>query len=191
MRGFAFGWATHFFILGVFLVNKKKTCCFLGHRKITETDNMKLKLYEILERLITDENAGTFLFGSKSEFDTLCLKTVSKLKEKYPQIIRVYVRAEYPYITAEYENYLLQFYEITYFPDNAINAGRAVYVERNYEMINKSDICIFYYNKLYSPSQKTKNKENLLDFQKKSGTGIAYMYAERKDKKIINMFNII
>lgn len=172
-------------------MNKKKTCCFLGHREITETDNMKLKLYKILEKLITDENAETFLFGSKSKFDTLCLKTVSKLKEKYPQISRVYVRAEYPYITEKYERYLLQFYEKTYFPDNAINAGRAVYIKRNYEMIDKSDICIFYYNEIYVPPKKIKTKESLMDYQKKSGTSIAYVYAERKNKKIINIFDII
>ncbi len=58
------------------------------------------------------------------------------------------------------------------------DAGRASYVERNQAMINDSDFCIFYYNKNYIPKTKTK-----------SGTKIAYEYALRKKKNIINLFN--
>ena len=56
-------------------------------------------------------------------------------------------------------------------------AGRASYVERNQAMINDSDFCIFYYNKNYVPSTKTN-----------SGTKLAYEYAVRRKKKIINLF---
>ena len=51
------------------------TACFFGHRKIDETEELKNKLYEIIEKLIVNEKIDTFLFGSKSEFDSLCLKT--------------------------------------------------------------------------------------------------------------------
>ena len=95
------------------------------------------------------------------------------LKEKYSHIKRVYIRAEYPRISKNYEKYLLKNYEETYFPKHIVNAGKAVYIERNYEMIDKSDICVVY----YIPTEK-------------SGTGIAYKYAEIKKKKIINVKNI-
>jgi uncharacterized phage-like protein YoqJ len=81
----------------------RKTCCFFGHRKITETDELKAKLIETIEKLIVDEKVNTFLFGSKSRFNSLCLELVTEIKEKYPYIKRIYVRAEYPYISENYK----------------------------------------------------------------------------------------
>ena len=81
---------------------KENTCCFFGHRTINETDELRTKITEVVEGLITDENVDTFLFGSKSEFDSLCLELVTALKEKYPHVKRIYVRAEYPFISDDY-----------------------------------------------------------------------------------------
>jgi len=53
---------------------KENTCCFIGHRTIKETEELRNKLSATIERLITDEKADTFLFGSKSRFDSLCLE---------------------------------------------------------------------------------------------------------------------
>ena len=94
----------------------KNTCCFIGHREITETKELKTKLEIIIEKLIVENSVDTFLFGSKSRFNDLCLEIVSGLKEKYPDVKRIYVRAEYKYINDDYKNYLLKFYEDTIFP---------------------------------------------------------------------------
>ena len=150
-----------------------KTACFFGHRKINETEELKLKLYEIIENLIINENVDTFLFGSKSRFDDLCLETVTKIKGKYPHIKRVYVRAEYENISEHYENYLLKSYEETYYPEKIKNSGKAVYIERNFAMIDKSQICIVYYDEQYAPKNR------------KSGTKIALDYAIKQGKQII------
>ncbi len=90
---------------------KHKKCCFIGHRKINITDELKNRLTAIIENLIVHENVTTFFFGSKSRFDDLCHKTVSGLKEKYPNIKRVYIRAEFPYIDEDFKAYLLQRFE--------------------------------------------------------------------------------
>ena len=153
----------------------KKTCCFFGHREIIETQELKIKLCEAIERLITEENVNTFLFGSKSKFDSLCYEFVTKHKEKYSHIKRIYVRAEYPYISERYKNYLLESYEDTYYPEKIKRAGRAIYVERNYEMINNSHFCIIYYDKENAPNTR------------KSGTKIALDYAVKKGKYIIKL----
>ncbi len=166
---------------------ESKVCCFLGHRKIAEAENLKVKLYEIIESLIIHNNADVFLFGSKSEFDRLCYRVVTELKEKYPHIKRIYVRAECPYSRDEYKKYYLEYYEDTYFPERAINAGRATYVERNYEMIDKADFCVMYYIDSYAPPERRNSRLDLLSYQPRSGTGIAYEYAQRKKKKIINI----
>lgn len=91
------------------------TCCFFGHRTINETEELKAKITEEIERLITEKKVDTFLFGSKSQFDALYLKLVTFLKEKYPHIKRVYVRAEFPVISDTYKAYLLKSYDDTYF----------------------------------------------------------------------------
>ena len=59
-------------------------------------------------------------------------------------------------------------------PKKMINAGRAAYVERNCEMIDNSDFCVFYYDGKYTAAKR------------KSGTKIAYDYAVKKKKQIIN-----
>ena len=153
----------------------KNTCCFFGHRKISETEELKSKLIEIIEKLIVEKQVDTFLFGSKSRFNSLCIELVTEIKEKYPHIKRVYVRAEYPYISEHYKNYLLESYEDTYYPEKIINSGKASYIERNYEMIDKSYYCVVYYNELNIPTTR------------KSGTKIALDYAIKKCKNLTSV----
>lgn len=164
------------------------TCCFFGHRKINDTEDLRRKISEKVETLIVDENIDTFLFGSKSQFNSLCHELVTKIKEKYPHIKRVFVRAEYPFIDENYTAYLLEGYEDTYFPEHMVNAGKASYVERNCEMIDKSRVCVVFYNPEYTPPRRKSSRNVLTDYQPKSGTKIAYDYAKRKNKTIINVF---
>ena len=119
-------------------------------------------------------SASVFLFGDAGAFDTLAWKIVTETKKEYPHIKRIYVRAAYQYIDKDYEEYLLKSYEETYFPPKIKNAGKFSYVERNYEMINRSDFCVFFYNENYIPAKK-----------RNSGTKIAYEYALKKKKKVI------
>ena len=99
-----------------------KLVVFFGHRKILGADILRERLYKIIEELIVCNGVENFLFGSKSDFDSLCLSVVTDLKEKYPHIKRVYVREEYPYINDTYKKYLLKKYECTYFSKRAVNA---------------------------------------------------------------------
>lgn len=168
---------------------KSYTATFIGHRKIEETEELKNKIYETVENLIVNENVTTFLFGSKSEFDDLCHEIVSELMKKYSYIKRVYVRAEFPQINDEYRNYLLENYEDTYYPESMLGAGKAAYVERNCEMIDKSMYCVVYYKEGYMPPRRRNSRKDLTDYQPKSGTKIAYDYAVKKGKKIINVIN--
>lgn len=157
-------------------MNEKNSCCFFGHRKIVITECLVESLQNEIEKLIKEKKVKTFLFGSRSEFDDLCHKVVSELKEMYSDIVRIYVRAEYPYINEEYRKHIMQRYEETYYPEKIKGAGKASYIERNYEMLNKSKYCIFYYDEKYVPGKG-----------KKSGTKIAYEYAKRKGLCIINL----
>ena len=142
----------------------------------------------ILE-LIDDKNVDTFLFGSRSAFDDLCLETVTEIKRIRPHIKRVYVRAAYPYVDIGYETYLLGFYDLTYIPDKIARAGKAAYVERNVYMIDRADVCIFYYDANYLPPIKPASRRRVFSYRSKSGTKIAYDYALKKRKQIINLYS--
>lgn len=168
-------------------IDKEKTCCFFGHRKIDETAELKNNLYEIIENLIVNEKIKIFLFGSKSQFDDLCHKVVTELKANYPHIKRIYVRSAFQHIPDWYEDSLLNHYENTYFPEHMENAGRASYVERNQEMINKSKFCVVYYDENYLPPRRKNSKRDLFDYQPNSGTKIAYDYAMKKGCEIKNV----
>ena len=161
-----------------------KTCSFFGHRNTVSTPELCEELRRTIIRLIEENGVKWFLFGSASRFDELCLKIVTEIKDEYPEIQRVYVRSQYPYIEKSYKDYLLKAYDDTLMPNRVKNAGKASYVERNQEMINASDFCVFYYDKGYKPL----SKNALSNCQNKSGTKLAYEYAKQKKKEIINLF---
>ena len=148
-------------------------------RKIDISDLLKIKLYEVIKELITEHNIDIFLFGNKSQFNDICYDIVSELKKDYAHIKRVYVRAQFPHISEDYKSYLLERYEETYFPCNALNAGKVSYIKRNIDMIDNSTYCITYFDESYTPDTRKSSK---------SGTRTAYNYALKKQKKIINIF---
>ena len=152
---------------------KMNVCCFIGHRTVNETEELKTRITRVIEKLINENGVDTFLFGSKSQFNALCYMLVTKAKETYPQLKRVYVRAEYPVIDDGYKNYLLNNYEDTYYPQCLIGSGKAVYIKRNLEMLKSSDFCVIYYN------------ENNLPAGRKSGTKIIYEFARKLNKKTV------
>lgn len=165
---------------------ESKTCCFFGHRDINETQKLKTWLVNTIEQLITQNGIDTFLFGSRSRFDLICLETVTAIKKKYPYIKRVYVRAEYPYINKSYETFLLERYDETYFPEKILGAGKAIYIERNYEMIEQSGYCIVYYDESYTPRSKKESSNAVIEQKKrKSGTKTALEFAIKKNRKIL------
>ena len=148
------------------------TCCFFGHREIKVTDELIEELKGIIKELITVKKVDTFLFGSKSGFNSLCYETVTEIKEEYPNIKRVYVRAEYPETDGNYEKYLLSKYEETYYPQRIKGAHRAVYIERNREMIDKSRYCVIYFDR------------NVAYKNRRSGTKSALCYAKGEKRDI-------
>ena len=165
-----------------------KVCCFIGHRNVETTPELKERLINTVRWLITENGVNKFLFGSKSRFDDFCHKVVTELREQYPDIKRVYVRMYYPELGEPYIGCILRDFEDTYMPERIENAGVARYVERNQEMINASDFCVFYYNEEYKPPLRKQCRSALSTYQPKSGAKIAYEYAKQKKKEIINLY---
>lgn len=164
------------------------SCCFIGHRNIEITDKLTNRVRTVILELL-NKDVEIFYFGSRSQFDDLCYETVTELKKEFNNIQRVYVRAEYPHIDSNYTNYLLQFYEDTFYPSQLEGSGKLAYVERNRLMIDASDYCVFYYNPYYELPIK-KSKYGLPMRAIHSGTKIAYDYALSKSKNVLNVLQI-
>ena len=178
-----------------------KVCAFIGHRKIEITEELVLKLTTIIEDLIVRKNVRQFLFGSKSEFNDLCYKVVTELKEKYPYIERImytcsnevcalgYDREKWEKLCTQVKGQKIdvQYYDKECEFKNKYTSGKGSYVERNFSMIDDSDYCIFYFDENYEPSMRKASKRSVTYYTPQSGTKLAYLYAKRKNKKIINM----
>ncbi len=176
--------------------------CFIGHRTVTNAEQIKTKLHKTILTLI-EKGADTFLFGSKSDFDFLCYKVVTEIREQFPKIKRICYNTahEVAFTSKEERQQCEQFfsemlkhevyftdYEETVVSQKSLKANKNAYIMRNREMIDNSDVCVFYYNKNYLPPEHRRSTEYLPDYQPKSGTAIAYSYATRKKKKIINLY---
>lgn len=154
---------------------------FIGHRKINITNTLKYNLYAAIEKILYDFPDTEFLFGSNSEFDFLCLQTINNLRLRFPYLKRIYVRAKMENLNESYEKYLHSIYDNTFFPNEIKNTGKALYVERNKVMIDMCDKLFVYYDPHYTVSTKK-------GFSSNSGTKIAFKYALKSNKEIINFF---
>lgn len=179
-------------------------CCFIGHRKINMTKELEQKLKETIEKLIINNNVTTFLFGSKSEFDSLCHSIVSELKQKHPNIKRIKYtcksesclfedeKEKWENILSKLEKQkiLLNAFEEEFEHKTKYTSGKASYIERNKAMIDNSDYCIFYYDENYKPPTRKHKKSDAFKYQPNSGTSLAYNYAKRKRKNLINIIQL-
>ena len=66
---------------------------------------------------------------------------------------------------------LLRRYDETYYPESLLSAGKAVYLERNRCLVQRSRFCIVYYDKSSAPPR--------------SGTKSALDYAMRQGREIL------
>ncbi len=166
----------------------EKSCCFIGHREIPDTHELRERLQNILIELI-ENGTVNFLFGDHSAFDDLCYKSVTSLKEKYPAIRRIHFRRNYENTNDYTMQFLLVGYEDSICPEGVGKAGVAGYLERNQAMISESQVCIFYYDENYLPPRRKTSKRNVSDYQPKSGTRLAFEYAQKSNKTIINLLD--
>ena len=186
---------------------ESKVCCFIGHRKIDKSAELTQKVSDVINDLIENKGVNTFLFGSRSEFDDLCHSIVTELQKNNPQVKRIMYtcRSEYACMKEEKEereriaravtkrDIKYKDYEGAIMSDRLWSAGKASYVERNQDMINASDYCIFYYDLQYQPPRRKYSKRSVGDYQPKSGAALAYEYANyrlQSNKKpiIINVY---
>lgn len=134
--------------------------------------NAAIKLRQTILYLL-DIGVDFFIFGSKGEFNDLAYDVLNAFRicGNY-NFKTVYIRAEYPNASEKYCLNLLNYYDEAYMPSHLKKAGKAVYVLRNYYMIDSSDVVVVYLEDIA---------------QNNSGTQIAFNYAKKKNKQIINI----
>ena len=182
-------------------MERHKNCSFFGHREIEINQQIKDRLTNVIENLILSKEVSAFLFGSRSDFNYLAHLVVTELKDKYTHIRRIAYtcksescilekeRREWEEICSELKNREVRLLGVEEECEHKTKytAGRASYVERNQAMIDDSDYCIFYYDENYRPQTKPISK--LARYStRKSGTALAYKYANKRKKVVINLF---
>ncbi|MBO5224514.1 MAG: hypothetical protein J6C23_08400 [Clostridia bacterium] len=168
------------------MCERYKSCAIIGHRNIEVTEELKERIYSAVYDLIQNKGVKNFLFGSRSEFNSLCYEIVLDVKQRFDICMCVYTCKHEAFVSFAEEQEMIWIYEhmsingkVLAFDkevefDGKHVAGKSSYVQRNYAMINDSDYCLFYYN----PNGKTAN----------SGTRQAYTYAQMHSKTIINLY---
>ena len=150
------------------------TVCFFGHRYIDNHSEISEEIYRIVKQLIKEKEYVEFLVGRDGDFDLIVVSAIRRaIKESdYGNSSLIWVL---PYDKAEFKNNR-QAYE-NYYDSIEICEGsakahpKAAISIRNRYMIDRSDVCVFYVSK------------------SNGGAYQALRYAEKQDKKIINLSN--
>ncbi len=146
-------------------------CSVFGHSEIEITQELEQKLFVTFEDII-NKGCEFFYFGGFGMFDDLCHKVVTKLKEKYPHIKRIYCLLDPRHQRVSKRPRWLKdedYEEFVYLDLDFDWWYQRIYC-RNCAMIDRSDIAVFY----------VEPKEN-------SGAYKAYKYAVKKKKVLINL----
>ncbi len=141
-----------------------KICTFCGHSQITEQEKIEAWLTLVIENLIND-GFDVFYLGGYGDFDNICCSVLTKHKEKYPYIKRVFVT---PYIDKNFDK---NSYDESYYPSLENTPKRFAISKRNEKMVEQADVVVAYV--IYSWGGASKTLE----------------FAKRKKKNIINFKN--
>ena len=165
------------------VVNDMKVC-FIGYRRMEVTRELRSALYDALDELVR-LGATEFLFGERSRFDDLCYEAVTRLKSEYYLIRRVRFRVDEADACRDAGRHPPVGYEACFTSVRARSTWRVSGAELNQAMIRESDACVFYYDPAYISPRRAKRP---LDGNRpRGGIAIAYAYAEKLGKRIINL----
>lgn len=141
-------------------------CTFFGHRDTPEWVSVPLKK-EII-KLIEERNVYCFYVGNQGNYDTMVIRTLRELKNKYQNITYYIVLAYFP--TDKDKNITNNY--CTVFPEELANVPRRFAIDkRNNWMLQQSDYVISYVTHKIGGASKFTEK------------------AIKKGKQVINLAN--
>ncbi len=142
-----------------------------GHSKIEINKELENILFNTFENLII-QGCEDFYFGGFGEFDELCHKVISNLKNTYPNLQRIFCLSnpKHQQISKRPKWLKNEDYEKFTYLNLEFDWWYKRIFYRNCAMIDHSDFVVFY----------VEPREN-------SGAYKAYQYAKRNKKQIINV----
>ncbi len=146
----------------------KNVCSFFGHSMFVEC-RIDLKKFKTTIETLIKKGVHTFLVGNHGEFDKLALQTCLELKDKYSHIKIIKVLSNISSFSKEkLHNKNI---EIITYPIEQYHFKQRI-LKTNQFMIDNSDVIVAF-----------------VDMREiKSGAKQAILYALRKNKQIINLF---
>lgn len=171
----------------------KKSACFIGNGKVDLI--LKEKIQDIIKNLVED-GTEIFMFGSKSEFRDVCFDIVTQFKVSNNNIKTVgcpcngelfylqkdkYTQEMTIYNTLNKKINVQGFDEINQFNNEGLS-----YFDRNKNMIESSDFCVFYFKK-EEHILPSKYKTRLTKLQSVNEENLVLDYAKKLNKQIISI----
>ena len=141
---------------------------FCGHSNYLFSDEEKEKLKQLLLEEIRKNPTCKFYLGGYGDFDSLCLRTLRKLKTDFPDIELLFIT---PYLDKNYSKleFAKYYYDDVIFPPIENVPRKFAILKRNEWMVDEADLVIAYV--MYSWGGAAKTLE----------------YAKRKKKTILNL----
>ena len=130
------------------------TITFCGHSNCLFSDEEKEKLKQLLIKEIRKNPTCKFYLGGYGDFDSLCLRTLRKLKTDFPDIELLFIT---PYLDKNYSK--LEFakyhYDDVIFPPLESVPRKFAILKRNEWMVDSADIVIAYVKYSWGGAAKT------------------------------------
>ena len=159
-------------------VSNMKSACFTGHRNLScDIENLKMRLYNALERAVKNAGITEFYNGGAVGFDILTAQTVLNLRELYPEIKLHLILPCSPGEQSKSwsDNQKTAYFRVLKLADSIEQIADSYYdgciKARNARLVELSDCCFCYWDGRY-----------------RSGTAQTIRMAQRKRIMIVNFY---
>ncbi len=157
--------------MGDFMLNIY-TVSFFGHRIVDNYLHIEKQVENLVSQLLAEKEFVEFLVGKNGEFDNLVSSVINRLKRSFRDDNCCHTLV-LPYATAQFEknrdSFDLYYDQVDIFETFPKPHYKAAITIRNREMVNRSNLAVFYIEHNYGGAYQT------------------YKYAEKQNKKIFKL----
>ncbi|MGN1433668.1 MAG: hypothetical protein ACI4XI_08200 [Ruminococcus sp.] len=149
------------------------TVCFFGHRQVVDFQSAEQAVESLIEALLINHEYVEFLVGRDGEFDQIVSSAVLRCKKRIDSAncsltwVMPYLKADYANNQESYDSY----YDYVEVCDKSAHAHPKSAIQiRNKEMVDRSDLCVFYVTRKNGGAYQT------LRYAEKAGANIINLY---------------
>lgn len=126
------------------------TVCFFGHRKVDNFQSAEQEVESIIENLLREHEYVEFLVGRDGEFDQIVSSAVLRCKKRM-DLANCSLTWVMPYPKADFVNnqdsYHSYYDSVEVCEKSAHTHPKAAIQIRNKDIVDRSDLCVFYVNR--------------------------------------------